>query len=147
MSPLRRFWSFLDSETVRGFQVIQYLCYLFGGIAMIATGNTPTNVDMALGSHFDSIWKILTVVGPLLVVSGLTARARMAYAGLWWQFAGDAAVTGSLLVYLISLVQSPTLTPSNYVVAIFVGLTLWSLLFSIRDIRRIGENELVARRS
>jgi len=141
---LARFWKFLDSETVRGFQIVQYFCYLIGGLYMVTVGKAPSTVQQALGPVVHNFWVGMVIGAPLVLYFGIYAKDK--YLGLWWQFAGDAAMFGALFTYILSILQSDWVGRGIFGLWGFIGLTIWSLLFTLRDARRIEESERRVRR-
>lgn len=143
-----RFWSLLDSESMRLYQALKYTAIFITGVYM-SFYSAPATTHDALGGIGTPIWIAMTMLCPALTLLGVhwarlgqrrQIKGANEYTGYWVQFAGDAGVAGLLLAYVVAVIQeswSKGVFAAPLVLAIAVG----SALLATRDIRKVVQAE------
>ncbi|HEY9314646.1 hypothetical protein [Williamsia sp.] len=143
-----RFWTLLDSESMRLYQALKYTAIFVMGLYMSAY-TAPTSTHSAFGDIGTPIWVSMTMICPALTLLGvhwsrlgrvIKIDAANTYTGYWMQFAGDIGVAGLLLAYVVAVVQeswSKGLFAAGVVFAVAIGCSL----LAVRDIRKVIQAE------
>lgn len=143
-----RFWTLLDSESMRLYQALKYTAIFVMGVYM-SVYTAPTSTHAAFGDIGTPVWIGMTLLCPALTLLGvhwarLGERRNVAwanrYTGYWIQFSGDIGVAGLLFAYVVAVVQeswSKGVFAAGLVFAIGIG----SALLATRDIRKVIQAE------
>lgn len=146
---IARFLAILDSEGVAFFQIIVYAHLTVGGLyCLLVAGNAPETVRDALGSFF-TMWLWLCVGATVCLAGKALALNKCRFwvktGGLYLQFAGDAAAFGAFAGYVLSTLQETPWGKAVIAVWVFAALADCAFFLCWRDLRRIKQNEQLAR--
>ncbi len=143
----KRFFDLLDSEAVAPLQAIFYVCFIIGGVYLLAFTRVPiSGVENVIGPQVSVVWAWILIAGPVVWLGGCACRGSLLYHGWWAQLLGDLVTGGAVVIYVWSIVSD---TPwGKGVFSPFIGAptAICIALLTFRDVRRIVLVEKQVRR-
>lgn len=137
-----RFWAAVDSESVWLFQGLIGTAFILCGLVgiFVAHGALPLTLMGSMGFVDAIVWYALLIVGPSISLFGkAVSKTDIAYCGMWCQLTGDVTMVPTLSAYLVGTLRAEPIIHGGFGAYIAAALLVGSVLFVIRDVRRIRQ--------
>ena len=139
-----RFFDMLDSELLRMYQnLFFYLLSIGAAYCLFVASGPPETVAQAWGPGYFTIWAWGGFLGPLVSIIGYKMKGDLSWAGMVLQLTGDAATSITLGSFVVAVFLSYDWGDGTYGLFPTVAAFLCTLLFILRDVRRLIQVERV----
>lgn len=138
------FFDRLDSEGVRMYQnFFYYILALAGAYCLVIAQGPPSSVSAAWGHGYFIAWCVMGMFSPIISILGSKMKGQQAYTGMILQLTGDLGTAITLGSFVLAVFLTFDWGQSTYATFSVFSAFLCTILFIVRDIRRMIQVEKV----